>query len=122
MTCLAGAREVQKSILEEQPTAKLKAYTVWVPMLAGDSREGWRSGAMPDPRVTHLWDPQRVVSKWLDQHVEGVPNRLYDYYLIYGPDATWQDANTPPTSLIGLGATVLDKKEALEASLNPLLK
>ena len=32
-------------------------YTVWFSMLAGDSRSGWHSGAMPDPRVNLTGEP-----------------------------------------------------------------
>jgi hypothetical protein len=78
---------VQKDILEKYPAANLKVYTVWFSMLAGDSRAGWRSGAMPDPRVTHLWDEERIASRWFAEHVVGAQGFTWDIYFLYGPNA-----------------------------------
>jgi hypothetical protein len=119
---VAGARAVQHDILEKYPSANLRVYTVWFSMLAGDSRSGWKSGAMPDPRVTHLWDEDRVASQWFSQQVWGEPGQMWDTYLLYGPDATWPGADSAPAPLIDTGATVVNEREQLEASLLPLLK
>jgi hypothetical protein len=107
--------------LDKHPAANLKVYTVWFSMLAGDSRSAWHSGAMPDPRVTNLWDEQRVVSQWLSKHVEGDGGYLWDAYFLYGSDARWENADSRPSALISSGGTVADKRDQLEASLLPLL-
>lgn len=112
---------MQQEILEKHPQANLKVYTVWFSMLAGDSRSRWRSGAMPDPRVTHFWDEERIASQWFAEHVEGAQGLTWDIYFLYGPEATW-DANGTPQPLISSGATVLGKREELQTSLLPLLK
>jgi len=96
-------------------------YTVWFSMLAGDSRSGWHSGAMPDPRVTNLWDEQRIASQWFSQHIDGEQGYVWDAYYLYGPDARWDSANNAPTSLTSTGGTVRSKLGDLEASLTPLL-
>ena len=96
-------------------------YTVWFSMLPGDSRSGWRSGAMADPRVTNLWDEQQVASQWFSQHIDGEQGYVWDAYYLYGPDARWDSANSAPTSLLSTGGTVRSKLGDLEASLTPLL-
>ncbi len=113
---------MQRDILEKHPTSKLKTYTVWFNMLFGDNRARWQSGAMPDPRVTHLWDENYAASEWFTTNVFGQSGRTYDVYFLYGPDATWDSASTPPTGLISSGGTVLGKRNELEAGLLPLLK
>lgn len=96
-------------------------YTGWFSMLGGDSRAGWRSGAMPDPRVTHFWDEERMASEWFADKVDGEQGFMWDTYLLYGPQAKWE-GETAPQPLIGRGATVAREKDALQAQLAPLLQ
>ena len=90
-------------------------------MLGGDSRSGWRSGATPDPRVTHLWDGGRVASQWFAEKVDGEQGFAWDTYFLYGPQARWE-GDAAPEPLIGRGGTVVRKKEELQAELAPLLQ
>jgi hypothetical protein len=96
-------------------------YTIWFSMLGGDSRSAWRSGALPDRRVTHLWDEQRLAAQWFSRHVEQTEGLVWDTYMLYGPDATWANMETAPEPLISSGATVVNKRAELESSLLPLL-
>ena len=90
-------------------------------MLGGDSRSAWRSGALPDRRVTHLWDEQRLAAQWFSRHVEQTEGLVWDTYMLYSPDANWANMETAPEPLISSGATVVNKRAALESSLLPLL-
>ena len=76
---------------------------------------------MPDPRVTHLWDEQRIASLWFAQHVDETQNLVWDTYLLYGPEAKWE-SNGVPGPLISSGYTVLRKRGELQASILPLLR
>ncbi len=76
---------------------------------------------MPDPRVTNLWDEQRVISQWFSKYVDGDGGYLWDAYYLYGDDAQWESADSKPSGLISSGGTILDKRDQLEASILPLL-
>lgn len=112
---------MQQNILDKHPAANLRVYTVWFSMLGGDSRSGWHSGAMPDPRVTNLWDEDRVVSQWFSQHLDGEQGFVWDAYLLYGSEARWENTDIMPTALASSGSTIVDKREQLQASIFPLL-
>ena len=107
--------------MEKHPAANLKVYTIWFSTLAGDSRSAWKSGAMPDPRVTNLWDEQRIVSQWFSKYVDGDEGYLWDAYYLYGSDARWENTDTKSSALISSGGTILGKRDQLEASILPLL-
>lgn len=113
---------MQQEILAKHTQAKLKVYTVWFSMLFGDSRSGWRSGAMPDARVTHLWDEKRIASQWFSQQIWGETGNMWDTFLLYGPDAEWASADSAPMPLVSSGSTVVRERDKLESSLIPLLK
>lgn len=76
---------------------------------------------MPDPRVTHLWDEQRLASRWFAEKIDGEQGLMWDTYMLYGPQAKWE-GNNAPQPLINKGGTVLRKKEELQANLAPLLQ
>lgn len=107
--------------MEKHSTSNLRVYTTWFSMLGGDSRSGWRSGVLPDPRVTHLWDEQRIAARWFSLHVEQTEGLIWDTYMLYGPQATWDSVESTPGPLVSSGATVVRKRAELEASLLPLL-
>lgn len=90
-------------------------------MLAGDSRSEVDTGLIADPRVTHFWDQERVIGRWLAE--TGVGGQAYagvvwDAYFAFGPDATW---NEQPAPLAGFGGPVVSEGSALEAALRPFL-
>ena len=118
---MAGARAVQQDILAKYPTAPLRVYTVWFAMVPGDSRAGWRSGVLPDARVTHFWDAERVTGRWFAQHLDGEGGLMWDTYLLYGPEARWDTPTTAPLPLVSQGATVLRERAELHTRLLPLL-
>ena len=66
-----GARWVQTQILAQYPSAQLRVYAVWLPMLGGDRREAWNGTNMPDSRVIHFWDGDLELGQWFAKEVGG---------------------------------------------------
>lgn len=116
--CLAGASWVQQNILEKDPAAELRVYTVWLPMLATDARSEWDPELLDDPRVQHFWDEQRISGEWLadpDNIALDFPGPIvWDAYVLFGPDAQWRDS---PSDLVGAGWTVIATADRLEREL-----
>ena len=94
-------------------------YVVWFAMLGGDSRLGWDPTTLPDGRVEHFWDEERVVGAWFAQHVTQAPGIAWDVFYLYGPDAVWQ---SEPEPLIATGRTVFDGRALLEEHVGRLLQ
>jgi hypothetical protein len=113
-----GASWVQQQILEEHPHSDIKVYVVWFNLLSEDSRERWDGYLVPDPRATNLWDEKRLVSRTLDDDVEGASQPVWDAYLLYGPDATW--GKKPPRP-VGTGYTIFGTRDRLRHEIEPLL-
>ena len=115
--CRAGARWVQQEILEKNPKAAVRVYTIWFDMLVADKRDLWDANLMPDQRVTHFWDEGRIVGCWYAEHQrpKGVFGRVaWDTYHLYGPEATWDDA---PEPLIGSGYTIIRTRKSLASEI-----
>ncbi|MDQ2676623.1 MAG: hypothetical protein M3Y34_07415 [Actinomycetota bacterium] len=86
-------------ILDRHPTADLKVYVVWLPMLSTDARSRWRftGHTIDDPRVTHFWDERRVVGRWLAEQAgwdDG--DVMWDVYFLYGAEAEWGETPSEP--------------------------
>jgi len=110
---------VQKQLLAQNPSTPLRVYTVWLPMLWGDSREMWNGTTMPDTRVTHFWDGEHVVGQWFVKEVDGYEGISWDSYYLYGPDAIWK---TVPSPLVSSGGTIYGERETLEKQVHTLLE
>ena len=119
---------MQKEILEKQPDADVRVYAVWFSMLESDSRPSWPPDVLTDPRVTHLWDEERVLGRWYAQDLKlkmwsrslnTWADALWDAYLLYGPEARWTSG---PQPLIGWGTSIMETREELRSKLNPLLR
>ena len=113
MICNAGAREVQANILAKSPNARVAVYTVWFNMLPDDSRSRWKP-VLTDQRVTNLWDEQRLVGRLLANGRGYAYGAIYDWYFLYGPEATWTDRPSPPQSS---GTTVIDHSGQLRQAV-----
>jgi hypothetical protein len=109
---------VQTQLLAKNPSAQLRVYAVWLPMLWSDARELWNGIVMPDARVIHFWDSDRKVGAWFAEHVDGYEGIAWDAYYLYGPDAVW---DTVPLPLVGSGGTIYGERETLELQIRPLL-
>ena len=74
---------------------------------------------MPDSRVIHFWDGQRLVGRWFAHQVDGYEGITWDVYYLYGPEAEW---DAVPSSLIGSGSTIFNQQAMLEAEITLLLQ
>jgi hypothetical protein len=92
---------------------------VWLVALGGDRRSTWDPALIPDPRVQHFWDADRFAGAWFAKHIEGTDGYMWDTYLLFGPQARWDNA---PDPLLSSGATVIDEGSQLRDNLLPLLK
>jgi hypothetical protein len=93
---------------------------VWVKRWAYDTRAEIDGAGMLDPRVTHLWDADNVVGQeFLDRFGVNFGGLDYDFFLLFGRDATWGE--TPPRPLSS-GATVISDSDRLADSAAALLR
>jgi hypothetical protein len=111
---------VQKEILENNPSLPIRVYSIWFSMLPGDTPLAFASAqkTMPDPRVAHFWDGQKIAGRWFKENLTpDYPGRImWDAYYLYGPEAQWK---TLPGPLMIWGRTIMDKRQELlkESSL-----
>ncbi len=108
-------------ILNTNPTADLKVYAVWYNMYPGDDRSKWDEHLLTDPRVTHLWDEEKLVGRFMvAEDVVQFPREIvWDAYLLFGPDAHWDET---PDPLISWGQPVYHRRHQLRHDLEPLLE
>jgi len=112
---------VQSDILEKYASADLEVYVVWMPMLATDARSKWDPAHLSDRRVRHFWDEERTAGLWFARAGVGglgYAGVVWDAYLLFGPDASWDDE---PAPLVGAGAPVVAKSAQLEAEVGRLV-
>jgi len=115
--CREGARAVAQ-FLDQHPDARVRVAVVWTSRLLGDGRDQWDPELLADPRVTHWWDQPTSVARDLARHTGGYQGPDWDYWLLFGPQATWADG---PAPLHGGGAPVIDSFDQLTAALQALL-
>jgi len=111
---VAGARWVQTELLDKYRQANLRVYAVWFSMMPADSRAKWPPSLLTDSRVIHRWDAPKTIGRWYapqtpemraqlsDGSTWSDRDILWDAYLLYAPDAMWNDT---PTGLIRWGRT-----------------
>lgn len=118
--CVAGARWVQKDVLEKNPDLPVKVYAVWFNMLKSDARSGWPDGALTDSRVTHYWDEDKVLGRWFaPKFQEGNEGAMWDTFLLYPPNAHWDQDITKP---LAWGCPVIKDRDGLTRGLAELPK
>jgi hypothetical protein len=106
-------------ILEQHPTARLRVYAVWTSRLPADERSQWDGAGLTDPRVVHLWDERDAVGKWATGPLPGYDGPDWDFYLLFGPDASWGTAPPPPDDS---GWSVVRARDDLDSTLTRLLR
>ena len=104
--------------MAQYPSAQLRVYAVWLPMLGGDRREAWNGTNMPDPRVVHFWDGDLELGQWFAREVDGHDGVAWDVYYLYGPKAVWE---TIPEPLLGSGRTIYAERQTLKMQVSKLL-
>jgi len=105
-------------LLAPDPSASLRIYAVWLPVLAGDERASRNGTYMPDARVIHYWDGDRAVGQWFSTQIDGNASVAWDTYYLYGPQAVW---STVPSPLADSGRTIYSERETLEMQVRALL-
>lgn len=119
---------MQTELLAKYPKADLRVYAIWFDMFPGDARSKWPPSLLIDTRVTHRWDEGKLVGTWYGRHTNEITQRLsagsswngrilWDAYLFYGADATW---NATPTNLIHWGRTIVAGRETLRQDFEQL--
>lgn len=81
------------------------------------SRSRWDAAELTDPRVVHMWDERNLVGPWIVDNI-GYQGADWDLYLLFGPDARWDEV---PAPLVDSGFTVIGQSEKLQRAINPLL-
>jgi hypothetical protein len=104
--------------LKKYPAAKLAVYAVWEPMMPFDSRSEWDDHLLNDPRVTHLWDQEKITGQWFGKGTDRPGGIQWDAYYLYDAGGTWDEA---PSKLIGSGRTVLGRSDQLREEIAPFL-
>ncbi len=111
---------MQSKILEQNPTANLRVYAVWVPFLGGtQAATNLSERVLPDQRVDQYWDGGALTSDWFAKNVEHSLAPAWDVYFLYGSDASWTSV---PGPLVSSGGTIIGQSSALENAIGPLLQ
>ena len=123
---------MQKEILEPRANSDLRVYAVWFNMVEGDAREHWRADLLPDRRVAHFWDEERVIGTWFAPRTQSeemesalAPNStglgqavLWDSYLVFGPESRWDEG---PGGIRRWGRTILRTQGQLRDAVDALV-
>ena len=117
---MAGARWVQKEILDQYPEDDLRVYAVWFDMLLGDDRSQWPADVFTDSRVQEFWDEDRIIGRWFakNEPEHSLGPITWDAYFLYGPQAQWE---TIPGPLIDFGRTIIADRNSLKAEVVKLI-
>jgi hypothetical protein len=115
--CLRGASEVDKGALAKHAEARLGAYVVWEPMRgAREAAVAAATTTVSDPRATHYWDEGgRLMQDF--SSVLGLRGPAWDVYLLYGPEARWDDARPPAPAFFMHQLESADPRLELDASV-----
>jgi hypothetical protein len=119
--CQAGAREVLTEILQRNPSESVAVFAVWFAVLGPDSSSQVNSSLLDDARVIQYWDSDGDVSAFLTENADQLDlpaeGLFWDAYLLFGPDADWEEI---PTDLIAWGAPVVTNIDGLTKQLDDL--
>lgn len=105
-------------MIDEFPSAKLRIFAVWEPVLPTDlaAPSTPSLARLHDPRAAQFWDHDRLLS-----HLQGEKDRktiVWDHIAIYEPGKAWQDA--PPTPIFA-GRTVVSVIDQAKQELERLV-
>ena len=114
---------MQTQLLEPNPDVDLRVYAVWLnPYGRPPARMSWDPNVLRDERVTHVWDPDRVVGSWLarPENVElGYHGAVvWDAWLLFGRDGEWAPK---PQHLVGFGWTVIGTRDELDRKVKEVV-
>jgi hypothetical protein len=91
-TCLAAARAVQRYVLDENPSDRLRFYVVWAPMLKDEDTVGAAQKALihlTDPRVKQFWINDKTIAEAMGKPLQLPEQKAWDLFYLYSPKAQW---------------------------------
>jgi len=107
-------------------------FVVWFRMYPGDEESRWPREIFVDRRVTQTWDEPKAAGRWFMSHLADLrPSRggdgqfpqrvdaLWDSYLLFDRDATW---NSTPSGVLSWGFPVMRTRQQLAEDLAFTLK
>jgi hypothetical protein len=107
-------------VLERYQDARLRVYVVWVRRWGTDTRAEIDGAGLVDLRVTHYWDTAGVIGEpFLDRFGVDLGGLDYDFFLLFGPEATW-GSRVP--RLVSSGGTVVSASDRLASATASLLR
>ena len=82
---------------------------------------------MPDPRVNHYWDGQRVAGRWFAENLQAdsqgiVFDAYWDRAFFFTPDAEWAEDGIQGTIANSPGFVVIRYWEEFVEMISPYLK
>ncbi len=93
---------VHENVLKQVLSDDLFVIAVWMPVLGSDNAEAGKKAEplLPDPRVTHYWDPDNSLGKLYGRQVTLPRGRqlAWDIYFVYAPGVRWEDEPPEPTA------------------------
>ncbi len=119
--CLRGMADMNDTFLAElQDDTRLHTFVVHVPVLGAKEKDV--APAMPlldGPRVTHYWDDTGITGSHYQDTLD-IRAYAWDVWLVYGPEARWDDLLPPEPDfwqhqLSGLGTGMRLEPEAMAA-------
>ncbi len=90
--CVNGASWVRENVLEAYVDDEITVYAVWFNMIPGDRKSRWNPNLLADERVTHYWDEDRVLGKWIAKNVDDCEHLGpidWDSYYLFDEDGHW---------------------------------
>ena len=103
---------MRSNILDQNRSASLRVFMVWLPMLPGDGRQTIDGKVLADPRVTVYWDSDRTLGSWYSANVSGGEGPTWDTWFLYGRTSRWTRA---PTAQVASGSPVAGSTDDLLA-------
>jgi hypothetical protein len=95
-------------------------YVVWVRRWGTDASGEIDGAGMVDARVTHFWDTGKVIgAPFLERFGADLGGLDYDFFLLFGPEATWGSSVPRPVSS---GGTVISSSDRLASAAAALLR
>lgn len=95
LVCQYG-QAVVRELFKEIDAKTLKGFSVWLPIMNGDTAESAQaeSEIIPDDRVEHSWDPERQVGELFARALK-LKGVAWDVYLLYAPGVAWSTDEPP---------------------------
>lgn len=86
---------MQRHVLTKYQDPNLRVYMVWVPKSRGLERDvASATTQYPEPRAMHFWDAPSVLVTGYRETLQ-LSEDAWDVFMVYGPDARWDDTRPP---------------------------